>query len=83
MAKGNLHSFTNIYHYSYAAPRTEHGYGDTMTKQISCREAGFDCDFEVRSESDDEVIEFARQHAEQSHDMELSRSDLEEYLQEV
>lgn len=54
-----------------------------MVKQINCREAGFDCDFHVQSESDDEVIEFARRHAEQTHDMELSRADLEEYVQDV
>lgn len=54
-----------------------------MAKHISCREAGFDCDFEIRSENEDEVIEFARQHAEQSHDMELSRTQVEEYVQDV
>lgn len=31
--------------------------------RISCREAGFDCDFEVKSEAEEGVIEFAREHA--------------------
>ena len=54
-----------------------------MPTQIACREAGLDCDFLVQSEAEDEVIDFARQHAEQTHDMAISRSDAREYLQEV
>lgn len=54
-----------------------------MVHQISCREAGFDYDFLVQSESDNEVVALARQHAEQTHGRELSCGDLEKYLQEA
>ena len=53
-----------------------------MTKRLACREAGFDCEFEVQSENEDEIIEFARQHAQQTHDMDLSRSQIEEHVHE-
>lgn len=54
-----------------------------MPQKISCREAGFECDFEVQSENEDEVIDFAREHAAQAHEMDLSRSDVREYVQTV
>lgn len=54
-----------------------------MAKRISCQEAGFDCEFEMQSEDEDEVIRFAQEHADRSHDMELSRSEVSEYLQDV
>lgn len=54
-----------------------------MAKQVSCREAGYDCDFLVQSESRDEVIEFTRQHAKQTHDMEISTSDVEGLMQDA
>lgn len=48
-----------------------------MVKKVSCREAGYDCDFEVQSENESEVVEFTRRHAERTHGMDLSRSDAE------
>ena len=52
-----------------------------MVKEISCINAGFeDCEFLIRSENDDEVIEFARQHAARVHDTEASREHLETVL---
>lgn len=54
-----------------------------MTKKVNCREAGYDCDFEIQSEGEDEVIEFTRQHAKEEHGMELSRSDAKGLLQDV
>lgn len=47
-----------------------------MTKEISCREAGYDCDFMMRSENEDELIEFVQEHARETHDMEMSASDI-------
>jgi len=38
-------------------------------KELSCRNAGMDCDFLVRSESEDEVISLASQHACHSHNV--------------
>ncbi len=54
-----------------------------MTKKVSCREAGYDCDFEVQSEDENEVIDFTREHAKGTHDLDLSRSDTEGLLQDV
>lgn len=54
-----------------------------MARKINCREAGFDCDFEVQSESEDEVIEFAQTHARRTHEKDLSRSDIRGYLQDA
>lgn len=55
-----------------------------MVKQISCINAGFeDCEFLVRSEDEDEVIEFARRHAKHTHDVDASRDHLEKVLVEV
>lgn len=47
-----------------------------MAKQISCREAGYDCDFEIRSENEAELVEIVQQHAMETHDTELSESDV-------
>ena len=38
-------------------------------KKLSCRDAGADCDFMVRSEKEDEVMSLAGEHACRSHDM--------------
>lgn len=43
-----------------------------MAHQYSCSA----CAFQVRSEDDDEVIELVRNHAKESHDMEMSRRDV-------
>ncbi|WP_396610889.1 DUF1059 domain-containing protein [Haloferax sp. S1W] len=47
-----------------------------MTKRIVCRDAGYDCDFQIQSENEDELVEFVREHAMNTHDTELSASDI-------
>ena len=47
-----------------------------MAKEVACREAGYDCDFMVRSEDEDELIEMVKQHARDVHDMEMSSDDV-------
>jgi predicted small metal-binding protein len=47
-----------------------------MAKELSCREAGNDCDFMVRSEKEDELIEMVQQHAREVHDTEMSQADI-------
>ncbi|MFC7250365.1 DUF1059 domain-containing protein [Halomicroarcula sp. GCM10025324] len=47
-----------------------------MAKQLSCRDAGNDCDFEIRSEDEDQLISFVKQHSMETHDTELSDSDV-------
>lgn len=55
-----------------------------MVKEISCLHAGFeDCEFLIRSENEEEIIEFARQHAERTHDMKATRDYLERIMVEV
>ncbi len=36
-------------------------------KQLSCREAGADCDFLVRAETEDEVLSLAGEHSCRAH----------------
>jgi predicted small metal-binding protein len=38
-------------------------------KEISCREAGADCDFMVRAETEDEIFKIVADHACRSHNM--------------
>ncbi len=38
-------------------------------KQLSCREAGADCDFLVRAETEDEVMSVAASHGSRVHGM--------------
>jgi predicted small metal-binding protein len=47
-----------------------------MAKEIVCREAGYDCDFMIRSENEDELVEFVREHARETHGTEMSESDV-------
>jgi len=37
--------------------------------ELSCRDAGADCDFMVRSEKEDEVMRLAGEHACESHNI--------------
>ncbi|WP_255150976.1 DUF1059 domain-containing protein [Halorarius halobius] len=43
-----------------------------MTRELQCP----DCEFMIRSESTDQLVEMVQQHAKESHDMEMSRSDV-------
>lgn len=54
-----------------------------MVKQVSCREAGMDCDFLIQDENEDELIDLVQQHAENTHEMTMSRTDVEEYVTEA
>ena len=47
-----------------------------MANEIACRDAGYDCDFMIRSENEDELIEFVQEHVRETHDAELSASDI-------
>lgn len=43
-----------------------------MAREYSCSQ----CEFMIRSENDDELIEFVREHAEDTHDMSVSEEDV-------
>lgn len=55
-----------------------------MVKEVSCINAGFeDCEFLIRSENEDELVEFVQQHAERTHDTSASRDHIENILVDV
>jgi predicted small metal-binding protein len=47
-----------------------------MAHEISCREAGYDCDFMIRSEDENQLVEMVQKHSKETHDTDLSRSDV-------
>jgi predicted small metal-binding protein len=47
-----------------------------MAKEIACRDAGYDCDFMIRSENEDELIEFVQEHARETHDTDMAADDI-------
>ena len=55
-----------------------------MVEEVSCLDAGFrDCAFLVRSEDEDELVEFATRHAKRSHGIETPREQFERVMVEV
>jgi len=40
-----------------------------MTKVLRCRDVGMDCDFVARSDSEEEILKKAAEHAAETHDM--------------
>ncbi|MFC7134001.1 MULTISPECIES: DUF1059 domain-containing protein [Salinibaculum] len=47
-----------------------------MAKEIACRDAGYDCDFMVRSEDESQLIKFVQEHAQETHDTQMSADDI-------
>ncbi|MFC6732145.1 MULTISPECIES: DUF1059 domain-containing protein [unclassified Haladaptatus] len=48
-----------------------------MAHQVLCRDAGNDCDFMIRSENKDELIEMVKMHAKETHGLDYSTADVE------
>jgi len=46
--------------------------------EVSCRDAGADCDFKVRAESKDELLKIVADHACRSHQICEFSSDMKE-----
>ena len=42
-----------------------------MALVLSCKDTGADCDFEVRAETEEELLQKAAQHAKEVHQMEV------------
>lgn len=40
-----------------------------MSKVVSCREVGVDCDFEARGETEQEILQKCAEHAKSAHGM--------------
>lgn len=49
-----------------------------MTRKMSCRDVGPDCDFVARGETDDEVMGQVAEHARSAHGMEAVPLELAE-----
>jgi predicted small metal-binding protein len=49
-----------------------------MTRELNCRDVGFDCEAVVRAESDDEVLVQVAAHAREVHGLEQIDSDTEQ-----
>jgi predicted small metal-binding protein len=47
-----------------------------MSKIVSCREVGVDCDFEARGETEQEVLRQCAEHAKSAHGMDEIPADL-------
>lgn len=43
-----------------------------MAKVLRCRDVGADCDFEVRAETEEEILQAAAEHARADHGMEVN-----------
>lgn len=43
-----------------------------MAKVLRCRDVGGDCDFEVRANTEEEILQAAGKHAQQEHGMEVN-----------
>lgn len=41
-------------------------------KTLRCRDAGFDCNKEIRAESEDEIMQQAAEHARRDHNVEVT-----------
>jgi predicted small metal-binding protein len=52
-------------------------------KQLSCRDAGADCDFLVRAETEDEVFAVAAAHGARAHGMKEVTPDLKSKMKSI
>lgn len=48
-------------------------------KSLRCRDAGFDCDFEVQSETVDEILQRAAEHVQSVHNL-IVKTELTEQV---
>jgi predicted small metal-binding protein len=48
-----------------------------MAKVLRCRDVGLDCDFEIRAETEEEILKKAAEHAQTTHNMEITAEIVE------
>ncbi len=53
-----------------------------MTKEVHCRDLGFDCDGVVRSDSEEELMEQVAEHAKNVHHLNIT-SELTDQVKSV
>jgi len=51
-----------------------------MAKVLSCRDAGVDCDFVARGETEEEIFAQCAKHGKEAHDMKEIPADLVEKM---
>ncbi len=54
-----------------------------MTKTIYCRDAGVDCDFVARGETEEELFRVALEHGKAAHGMTEIPKDLKEKMRKL
>lgn len=54
-----------------------------MAKVIRCKEAGIDCDFVAKGQSDDEVMRVVAEHGKQKHGMTQITPDLQQKIRSL
>lgn len=54
-----------------------------MVKEVNCKEAGKDCEFVIRDENEEELVELVQRHSENTHDEPVSREDIQGLMKEV
>lgn len=54
-----------------------------MVKEANCGEHRGDCEFVIRDENEEEIIDFVQQHAERAHGETVSPEDVQGMLKEV
>lgn len=48
-----------------------------MVHEVNCKGAGYeDCEFLIKSESENELIRIVQRHAEETHDQSVTESDI-------
>jgi predicted small metal-binding protein len=57
--------------------------GELMTKELMCRDIGFDCDAVVRADSEEEVMAQAAAHASEVHGLQQIDSETEQKIRSV
>ena len=54
-----------------------------MAKVLRCRDVGVDCDFEVRAETEEEILQKAAEHAAKDHNMTEIPPEVVEKIRQV
>lgn len=54
-----------------------------MTRELNCRDVGFDCDAVIRADSDEEVMAQTATHASEVHGLQQIDAETEQKIQSV
>jgi predicted small metal-binding protein len=54
-----------------------------MAKELRCKDAGMDCDFVARGQTEEEVMKAAAEHGKQKHGMTQITPDLQKKMKSI